>query len=553
MPQSRLSSDFLRVRLSPPRMDPNPTAHRTSLRYFTPITLGQTVLAPTLPGLAKTWSQAPSMGGQLVDAAAKDMEPLLVGFPALRTDLSAALGDLQWEWSTEIDSPKSDQYDGGESLTHMASQILLNRFVYNAFQAIQNHLRPADSAAHKCRWKPEHNIQGCKHLTDLPRVLEDVKTRASVLGIVDVKVTNKTPIQDWSTLVNKGALYQEVNHTDFVLFFSVTALIVGYRTGTRLLWSDPIYNRRDNGDEFEVPNDPEIIQEASDLVFGGAAPQSAQTGLPLLFLAVMLRGAMKQAPWLQQYFPSLCGLRFNAAAADPSLNRQAILYLSTGMKKEDDDKANRKRGDDDKNGDYTPTKRALALAQNTLWSGPQSFAGRWYGELATPAGYSVIIAKQLSHGSHGVVYAGQLWQAGFLVSDVAIKVSDAKNTMLDEFARYEDLKDVMGHHIPRCYGVFVVDGGAFLVMELLESRDTVQSARERAAVYEVLSRLHKAGWIHNDIVDAGLALRNLAWARSGHVVLIDLITVTRHDCHDTCEELEGARNILHSAEPRVIV
>jgi hypothetical protein len=165
------------------------------------------------------------MGGQLVDAAAKDMDPLLVGFPALRTDLSAALGDLQHEWSTEIDSPKSDQYDGGESLTHMASQILLNRFVYNAFQAIQNHLRPADSTTHKCRWKPEHNIQGCevdntvfidnlpvvlmedKRLTDLPRVLEDVKTRASVLGIVDVKVTNKTPIQDWSTLVNKVRVF----------------------------------------------------------------------------------------------------------------------------------------------------------------------------------------------------------------------------------------------------------------------------------------------------------------------------------------------------------
>ncbi|KAJ7860489.1 hypothetical protein B0H14DRAFT_2576698 [Mycena olivaceomarginata] len=391
----------------------------------------------------------------------------------------------------------------------MASQILLKP------------LRLQHSTTHKCRWKPEHNIQGCevdntvfidnlpvvlmedKRLTDLPRVLEDVKTRASALGIVDVKVTNKTPIQDWSTLVNKGALYQEVNHTDFVLFFSVTALIVGYRTGTRLLWSDPIYNRRDNGDEFEVPNDPEIIQEAIRL---------PQTGLPLLFLAVMLKGAMKQAPWLQQHFPSLCGLQFNAAAADPSLNRQASLYLSTGMKKEDDDKANRKRGDDDKSGDYTPTKRALALAQNTLWSGLQSFAGRW-----------------LSHGSHGVVYVGQLWQAGFPVSDVAIKVSDAKNTILDEFARYEDLKDVMGHHIPRCYGVFVVDGGAFLVMELLESRDTVQSAGERAAVYEALSRLHKAGWIHNDIVDAGLALRNLAWARSGHVVLIDLVTVTRHD------------------------
>ncbi|KAJ7279058.1 hypothetical protein C8J57DRAFT_153224 [Mycena rebaudengoi] len=315
-----------------------------------------------------------------------------------------------------------------------------------------------------------------KRLTDLPRALEDVKTRASVLGNVDVKITDKTPIQYWSTLVNKGALYQEVNRADFVLFFGVTAIIVGYRIGTRLLWSDPIYNRRDDGDEFELPNDPEIVQQASALVFGGVAPQSAQTGFPLLFLAVILKGAAANHAWLQQHFPSLCGLQFTAAAADPSLNSQASQYLSTGMKKEDVEKANRKRGDDDNSGDYNPTKRALALAQNTLWSGPQSFAGRWYGELAKPASYSVTIAKQLSHGSHGIVYAGQLWQAGFPVSEVAIKVSDAKNIILDEFVRYQELKDVMGHHIPRCYGVLVVDGGAFLVMELLENRDSPVSA-----------------------------------------------------------------------------
>jgi tRNA A-37 threonylcarbamoyl transferase component Bud32 len=81
----------------------------------------------------------------------------------------------------------------------------------------------------------------------------------------------------------------------------------------------------------------------------------------------------------------------------------------------------------------------------------------------------------------------------------------------------------------------------------------IPNVAHSAAVYDVLSKLHKAGWMHNDIVDADSALRKLAWAPSGHAVLIDLVMVTRHDCHDRCEELEGARNILQLAEPRVIV
>ncbi|KAJ7094517.1 hypothetical protein B0H15DRAFT_829872 [Mycena belliarum] len=538
--------------------------------YFA--TLGQAVLASTLPGLAKTWSRAPTMGGQLVDAVAEDLDTLLTSFPALGNDLRATVDDMQRLWRKEISGPKGRQYHGSERLTAMASQHLLNGFVWDAFEAIQTHLQPAGIAAHTFRWTPDSNIKGCKadntfiidglpvvvvedkRLTDLPRVLEDIKTRASVLGDVEIKVTDKAPNQDWSTLVNKGALYQEVNQTEFVLSFGVTAVIVGYRTGARLLWSDPIYNRRDNGDEFELPNDPETIQQASVLVFGGVSPsQSAQTDLPLLFLAVMLKGAVKHARWLQQHLPSLCGLQFTAAAADLSFKGQLSQYLSTGFKKEDDEKAKRKRGaDHDNSGDYSPTKRGIVYTQNTLSSASQSFAGRWHGELAQPAGYSVIISKYLSHGSHGVVYAGKLWKAGFTVSEVAIKFTEPKNILL-EFARYVDLQDVMGHHIPRCYGVLIVDGGAFLVTELLESRETVHSAREREAVYEALSALHKAGWMHNDIVD-GMDLRNLVWARSGDAVLIDLVTVTEHNCPGgSCEELEGARNILRLAKPRVII
>ncbi|KAJ7868212.1 hypothetical protein B0H14DRAFT_3861568 [Mycena olivaceomarginata] len=468
-----MASNFLRVRLSPPLIDPTTAVSRTTTkRNFTPISLNQAVLAETLDDLAKTWSRAPTMSEQLVEAVARDLDTQLANVPALGHDLRQLVDDSQQrEWSRDIDTQK----------------------------------------------------QG---------VLEEVKMRASVLGKVDIKVTDKAPVQD-----------------------CITAILVGYRTGTSLLWSDPIYNRRNDGNEFEQPSTPDAAQTMMDallLVFGGVtAGPTEQTGIPLLFLAVALKGAMKYAPWLQQSFPSLSGLQFTAADRDPILKQQASQYTGTGMKKEDIEKASKRSGD--KSGDYKPTKGAHALAPNTLWSGPRSFAGRWYGELADPAGYSVTIVQPLSHGSHGVVYAGQLWQAGFSVSEVAIEVSDDAETLRAELARYEELKDVMGHHIPRCYGVFVVDNGAFLVTELLESRDTVQSQHERAAIYEALSKLHETGWMHNDIVAAGSALRNLLWARSGHAVLIDLVTVSRHNCHGTCDELEGARNVLQLPEPRIIV
>ncbi|KAJ7506486.1 hypothetical protein B0H11DRAFT_2219857 [Mycena galericulata] len=514
------------------------------------------------------------MGEQLVEAVARDLDTQLARVPALGDDLRSLVDALQLrEWNKDIDTQKSRLHKGSEHLTHIASKILLDRFVSDAFQAIQRHLRPSDSDEHNCQWLPEHQIESCKvdntvfiddnpvvlvedkRLTDLPRVLEEVKMRASVLGQVDVKVTDKAPVQDWSTVVNKGALYQEVYKTDFVLFFSITAVLVGYRTGTSLLWSDPIYNRRDDGNEFERLGTPDAAQTMMDallVVFGGVtASPTEQTGIPLLFLAVVLKGAMKYAPWLRQSFSSLSGLQFTTADPDPILKPQAGQYTSMGMKKEDVETASKRSGD--KSGDYKPTKGTQALALNTLWCGPRSFAGSWYGELADPAGYSVTIVRPLSHGSHGVVYAGQLWQAGFPVSEVAIKVSDVAETLLAELARYEDLKDIMGHHIPRCYGVLMVDNGAFLVTELLESRDTVQSQHERADIYEALSKLHEAGWMHNDIVAAGSALRNLVWTRSGHAVLIDLVTVSRHNCHGTCQELEGVRNVLQLPEPRIIV
>ncbi|KAJ7237473.1 hypothetical protein B0H12DRAFT_1138914 [Mycena haematopus] len=554
-----MASNFVRVRLSPPLIDPPTVRLHTDL-------VNQVVLAETLDGLAKTWSRAPTMGDQLVEAVARDLDTQLANTPALGDDLRQLVDDLLREWNKDINTPRR-RLKGSQQLTHFASKILLDHFVSDAFKAIQRHLRPSDFDEHDYQWVPEYQIESCKvdntvfiddhpvvlvedkRLTDLPRVLEEVEMRGSVLGQVNVKVTDQAPMQDWSTVVNKGALYQQVYKTDFVLFFSITAILVGYRTGSSLPWSDPIYNRRNDSNEFSRPSTPDAAQTMIDallLVFGGVtACPTEQTGIPLLFLAVVLKGAMKYAPWLQQSFPSLFGLQFIAADCGSILRPQADQYTGTGMKKEDLEKASKCNGDNSGEYDFKPTKGRQGSAPNTLWSGPLSFDGRWCGELADPAGYSVTILQPLSHG--------QLSQAGFPVSEVAIKVSDDAETLRAKFARYEELKDVMGHHIPRCYGVLAVHNGAFLVTELLESRDTVQSPHERAAIYEALSKLHEAGWMHNDVVIAGSALRNLVWTRSGHAVLIDLVTVSRHSCHGTCDELEGARNVLQLPKPIILV
>lgn len=110
----------------------------------------------------------------------------------------------------------------------------------------------------------------------------------------------------------------------------------------------------------------------------------------------------------------------------------------------------------------------------------------------------------------------------------------------------------MGPNIPHCYGVLVVQGGAFLVTQLLEGRDAEHSAHERAAIYEALSKLHQAGWMHNAIVTESLALRNLVWRPSGHAALIDLLTVSQHNCcGSNCEELEGVMRVLQLPECRI--
>ncbi|KAF8206327.1 hypothetical protein K438DRAFT_1963396 [Mycena galopus ATCC 62051] len=256
---------------------------------------------------------------------------------------------------------------------------------------------------------------------------------------------------------------------------------------TRSNWGRPTF--------FTHPHHRETLE----WVFNSTVPANPQVDIPLLLLAVLLKAAMKDLVWLQHKFPSLMALEFHAAPPDPTLLSDAAEYFPTGMKKTDTEKYQRRK--EDPTDSYQPPG-ARVLAPTTFSCGQRSFAGHWYGELGTPAGYSVTVGQPLSQGSHGVVYAGQLWQAGISVSDVAIKVSDTVDPLLAEFARYQELEDTMRNHIPKCYGVFVATRTAFLVTELLEKRHTLQSKGDRAAIYETLAKLHHAGWIHNDVVDS---------------------------------------------------
>ncbi|KAF7372558.1 hypothetical protein MVEN_00118400 [Mycena venus] len=106
-------------------------------------------------------------------------------------------------------------------------------------------------------------------------------------------------------------------------------------------------------------------------------------------------------------------------------------------------------------------------APTTLISGQHRITGTWHGELAQSAGFSVQIMERLSEGCHGVVYAGALAQNGRVVSTVAVKASDNMRGLLEEFSSYKALNELMGPHIPRCYGLCVTSRTAFLVIARL--------------------------------------------------------------------------------------
>jgi hypothetical protein len=262
-----------------------------------------------------------------------------------------------------------------------------------------------------------------------------------------------------------------------VIFAGITAYCIGYRIGPHMLWSSPIYNRRNPGDEVTSPT-----TAALDTVFGGVPPPTDhQTGLPLLFMAIILKGIIERgSPWLTLMFPALSGLAFDIPSSEPRL--EEVTNYGRDIPDSSDESSSASGDHGDMSGDYVDhlsqhgveAEISRSSAPTALVFGKNRFTGDWLGELRRCAGFSVQIGQRLSQGLHGTVYAGELLLNGIAVSRLAVKVSDATDVLLAEFSRYQDLKEVMGPSIPRCYGVCVASGTAFLVTDLVCSRDAVR-------------------------------------------------------------------------------
>ncbi|KAJ7315255.1 hypothetical protein DFH08DRAFT_894065 [Mycena albidolilacea] len=268
-----------------------------------------------------------------------------------------------------------------------------------------------------------------------------------------------------------------------------------------------------------------------------------------------LLAAQDAAPWLGALFPTLRDLAFpdipfpnpNHAAYTPTGRDHERVPGDTGSGSSngDDDSSYLQGSSDEYGSSDEHSQRAMST---TIVSGSLRLGGHWEGQVAKPSGYSVHITGPLSGGANGFVYAGVLVKKGIRVSEIAIKVSDHQQTLLDEFSRYRQLEKVMGPYIPQCFVVCVAAGTAFLVTALLQDRGSGQSLTkaERGAIYQALRTMHEAGWSHSDIVDpTSTAIHNVLWTDTGRPVLIDFVTATPHICKNSdCPELRAARRVL---------
>ncbi|KAJ7069052.1 hypothetical protein B0H15DRAFT_807264 [Mycena belliarum] len=500
-------------------------------------------------------------------ALAHDLDILLPQHPALSVAINRATANLRAEWDKQFGDAASARHGLRETATREASRIILHSFAIRAFRAIE--LAAAHTAAvAQVLWSPttvaplatsfeiDHTLSlDGDHILGmddelhiaLPHAAAELSTRGISGRVVEVEADAPTDQPTWWIIANKGAFYSGAYGVDWVVFAGLTAYCVGYRTGSHMLWSSPIYNRRDPGDEV-------IPSSALSKVFGDAPlSTNPQTGLPLLFLAIVLKGMMgKGLLWLEQMFPRLFGLTFDTPSGEPRLDGAFARYGRDATRVSDKSGASSDsgvHGDKASRGGNAPIIRPPGPA-TTIVAGRHRFIGDWLGELRHPAGYSVQIEEPLSQGSSATVYAGKLLQHGAEVAPIAIKTSDAIDTLLAEFARFRDLQDIMGASIPRCYGVCVASGTAFLVTKRVACAARPAPARdlstaERGAVYAVLRKMHEGGWAHNDVVDRGnKALHNLLWDDRGRPVVIDLVTVASHVCGGRCTELDDLGVVL---------
>ncbi|KAF8172374.1 hypothetical protein K438DRAFT_1981541 [Mycena galopus ATCC 62051] len=593
-------SDFLRVKLPPPRFDP-PVDPLTTDSSWTKITDGQIQAADDLR-LHDNWSVEPDLAVCLINAVASDLDKLLPAHASLLNGLKEVITTLanHWQESFADDSQyRMDNVTGLEKVTSTATKLLLQA-VGKTFGHIQAIVQPPEPHVILFRTQTgppglsrtcyvdntmelgagTHAVDNTMNLdgdsdaedsdtedsdaqdsdADKPdpessryiAVVEDKRPRGftSVLAELYQRANYgvfKSDIQSardpdfvqrplW-ILVNKGLFYVGLYKVNWIIFAGVTGFCVGYRTNKHMFWSGPVYNRRNK--EFT-----KRTAHATSIFFGGAPPPTTKEAKTndvfLLFLAVTLRGAHDkgECTWIRTQFEALCALSFTPPTpTDPSkFTRTGDDFCNTADPGETSPSGDSSGSDET----YQPSGSERSSASTTLLLGRHQLTGRWYGDLGDPDDYGVKVLHLLASGYQNSVYAGELFQKDKSVAAVAIKASEDCDALMTEFQRYQALQILMGNVIPRCYGLCVRGNTAYLVTSLVPN-DTPErelTKAERAAIYAALQKMHRAGWAHNDFVDDGSqSLRNLLWDSEGRPVLIDFETATRHTCRAGCSEL----------------
>ncbi|KAK6988505.1 hypothetical protein R3P38DRAFT_277734 [Favolaschia claudopus] len=537
----------LRLRLLPPIADPHLPLSLTT--GFTGISAGQWLSVPNM-NMATHWSVAPDLCNQLIAALEGDLDSHLAQHPELQATLENLMQQLNTRWAKLFGSRSKRVFGDLESGSNSATETLLE-FAMDAFEAIETEAfnpspssQPANFEYRVKRPSPDFDdfvvdnslkIEGVpgflevwedKRWSRLPAAVRELSRRGSALGIVRVEVADAegdVPAHqpNWWVIVNKGALYAAAYDTDWVVFAAITVVCVGWRRGDHFFWS-PISNRRDFGDEVR-PLTPELVEA----IFGPDPPLS-QDGIPLLVLAVVLKAAMSRStrPWLSAIFQRL------AQIGSPSFPDQIPpgpeTFAATGR---DWHSAPHSDSDDAKDTSFSPNSSCGSSDMLCVSSEAHPtvlvvdrirVTGRWQGELANAEGYSVHILRPLARGADGAVRAGLLMKQGIRISEIAIKVSDNYQGLLQEYACYAALVKVMGPYIPHCYGVAVTSRTAFLITALLQDhiQGTMLTKAQRGSLYKVVMTMHDAGWVHNDILDpANTTIHNVI-----HLLLIRTMT-----------------------------
>ncbi|KAF8209663.1 hypothetical protein K438DRAFT_1810175 [Mycena galopus ATCC 62051] len=556
-----MTAASLHHRFQPPRLRQRYNTHAK----FTPISAGQVTEIPRLNGvLPAHWSIHNNLNDDLICALETDLDTLLAISPELLPFLSDAVHTLDKDWNRAFGEDALSDYTN-ETVSTESSRILA-QFAIESF----NGIRSLTDSQIRLKYRPKptdirpFEVDGAvvvdnsyivgvenKRPVDLPAAAEELTRRGTSCQVVDVDVqTGFSKDQpNWWVIANKGALYGAAYDTDWMIFAGATAYTVGYRLGDHMLWSPPFYNRRGVGDEFQDGDSEALLQ----FVFDKTPPPPPQKRLHLLFLAILLKGMMrKHFSFLDSLFPNLSQLIFDIPSGAP--NDQDYEKTGRDHQVESDDSSSHSGEHGDKSADYTPPGGGKGRGRSepgdstTIVSGSVVFIGDWRGCLASSAGYSIILGDVIAQGAHGVVHGGALLQNGAQVSVVAVKKSDITEILVDEFSVYQQLEPNCPY-IPRCFGLCISFGTAFLVTQFAQSRVLPQPyglmpKSDRGAVYAALRCMHRLGWMHNDFLDHSSSLRNLLWSTEGTPMIIDLVTAQVHRCNGHCSELADLKRAL---------